>query len=91
MTDDITALRQAQYLVFPSGPVMRVLDALEASQAECARLRAALEDIADPITAWQRDLPEGYTLDGAAAVSIFNNAETGRRMARAALATKETK
>lgn len=53
--------------------------------AEVARLKQALRDIADPITAWQRDLQDGYTLDGAACVRMADDPETYRRMAREAL------
>ena len=53
--------------------------------AEVERLRQALRDIADPIAAWQRDLEEGYTLDGAACVRMADDPETYRRMAREAL------
>lgn len=56
-----------------------------ASAAEVARLRQALRDIADPIPAWQRDLEEGYELDGAACVRMADDPETYRRMAREAL------
>ena len=57
----------------------------EALQAENERLRQALRDIADPIAAWQRDLKEGYKLDGAACVRMADDPETYRRMAREAL------
>lgn len=56
-----------------------------ADAAEVARLRQALRDIADPISAWQRDLEEGYTLDGAMCVHLANDPETYKRMAREAL------
>ena len=52
---------------------------------EIERLRGALEDIADPITAWQRDLKDGERINGAAAVHLSEQAETYRRMARKAL------
>lgn len=52
---------------------------------EVARLRQALRDIADPIPAWQRDLQDGYTLDGAECVRMADDPETYRRMAREAL------
>ncbi|MEY5098924.1 MAG: hypothetical protein RJA36_1643 [Pseudomonadota bacterium] len=53
--------------------------------AEVARLKQALRDIADPISAWQRDLQPGYTLDGAMCVHMANDPETYKRMAREAL------
>lgn len=52
---------------------------------EVARLRQALRDIADPIAAWQRDLPVGHSLDGAAAVRMAADPEAYKRIARAAL------
>ncbi|MDO6385633.1 hypothetical protein [Uliginosibacterium sp. 31-12] len=56
-----------------------------ADAAEVARLRQALRDIADPISAWRRDLKDGYTLDGAMCVHMASDPETYRRMAREAL------
>lgn len=56
-----------------------------ADAAEVARLRQALRDIADPIAAWQRDLQDGYTLDGGMCLHMANDPETYRRMAREAL------
>lgn len=53
---------------------------------EADKLLQALRDIADPIAAWERDLPPGYTLDGAACVRMADNPETYRRMAREAIA-----
>lgn len=52
-----------------------------------ARLRGILADIIDPIAAMQRDLPEGYRLDGAMAVHMANDPEHYKRIARAALTT----
>lgn len=49
-------------------------------------LRQALQDIADPISAWQRDLEPGHALDGVACVFMASNPETYKRMAREALA-----
>lgn len=53
---------------------------------EADKLLQALRDIADPIAAYERDLPPGYTLDGAACVRMADNPETYRRMAREAIA-----
>ena len=53
--------------------------------SELERLRQALRDIADPISAWRRDLQPGYTLDGAMCVHMANDPETYKRMAREAL------
>lgn len=60
---------------------------------EADKLLQALRDIADPIAAYERDLPPGYTLDGAACVRMADNPETYRRMAREAIAvwSKEVK
>lgn len=49
------------------------------------RLLQALQDIADPIAAWRRDLKEGERLDGQAALYMASKAETYQRMAREAL------
>lgn len=53
--------------------------------AEVERLRQALRDITDPIAAWQRDLQEGYELDGGMCVHMAADPETYKRMAREAL------
>lgn len=53
---------------------------------EADKLLQALRDIADPIAAYERDLPPGYKLDGAACVRMADNPETYRSMAREAIA-----
>lgn len=45
----------------------------------------ALRDILDPIAAMTRDLPEGYKLDGIAAVRSSDNPQTYKDIARKAL------
>jgi len=63
----------------PGGEVVReCLDEIE-------RLRTALGDIINPIGAMQRDLEDGYQLDGAMAVAMANDPEHYKRIARAAL------
>ena len=52
---------------------------------EIERLRGALADIINPIGAMQRDLEDGYQLDGAMAVALANDPEHYKRIARAAL------
>ena len=52
---------------------------------EVKRLRLVLENIADPIPAMEKSLPKGYKLDGQAAISLANDPETYRSIARAAL------
>ena len=52
---------------------------------EIERLRTALGDIINPIGAMQRDLEEGYDLNGAMAVAMANDPEHYKRIARAAL------
>ena len=81
---NIKKMRASSYLLpDPGGEVVReCLDEIE-------RLRGALEDIADPITAWQRDLKDGERINGAAAVHLSEQAETYRRMARKALTPNE--
>jgi hypothetical protein len=49
------------------------------------RYEQALRDILDPIGAMRRDLPEGYRLDGAAAVRAADNPQTYKDIARKAL------
>jgi hypothetical protein len=58
--------------------------------AEVERLRQALRDIADPISAWQRDLQPGYELDGGMCVHMANDPETYKRMAREALSERSS-
>lgn len=60
-------------------------DCGDCSRYERNRLRGILADIIDPIAAMQRDLPEGYRLDGAMAVHMANDPEHYKRIARAAL------
>lgn len=63
----------------PGGEVVReCLDEIE-------RLRTALGDIINPIGAMQRDLEDGYDLNGAMAVAMANDPEHYKRIARAAL------
>jgi len=52
---------------------------------EIERLRGVLADIINPIGAMQRDLEDGYQLDGAMAVALANDPEHYKRIARAAL------
>ena len=52
---------------------------------EIERLRTALGDIINPIGAMQRDLEDGYDLNGAMAVAMANDPEHYKRIARAAL------
>ena len=52
---------------------------------EIDRLRSVLADIINPIGAMQRDLEEGYDLNGAMAVAMANDPEHYKRIARAAL------
>lgn len=61
------------------------MDEAEALLAEVEKLRLALADIADPISAWRRDLKDDERLDGAMAVHLANDPETYRSMARDAL------
>ena len=62
----------------PGGEVVReCLDEIE-------RLRTALGDIINPIGAMQRDLEDGYDLNGAMAVAMANDPEHYKRIARAA-------
>lgn len=49
------------------------------------RYRQALEDILNPVGAMKRDLPNGYKLDGHAAVRAGANPETYKDIARKAL------
>lgn len=46
----------------------------------------ALQDVVNPIAAIQRDMPEGYRLDGMAAMRAAENPETYREIARKAIA-----
>jgi hypothetical protein len=66
-----------------------LLDRAEQAEAEVERLREALEDVIDPISKMERELEDGYNLDGAMAVSLSRDPEYLRSIARAAL--KETK
>ena len=59
--------------------------AMMEAAAELERLRGALADIINPIGAMQRDLEDGYRLDGAMAVAMANDPEHYKRIARAAL------
>lgn len=59
---------------------------VERLRAERDALRQALADIADPISAWQRDLKEDERLEGMMAVRLARDPETYKRMARNALA-----
>lgn len=54
-------------------------------EAETARLRQALEDVANPVAMWERSLPEGCVLNGAMVAQMANDPETYRRIANAAL------
>lgn len=58
---------------------------VERVEADNKRMREALEDIVDPIVAMQRDLPEGYSFNGAMALSIVQNPEYYKSIARAAI------
>ena len=57
----------------------------ETMTAEIKRLRGVLQDLADPIAAMQRDLPEGHRLDGMMANAIVQNPHYYREAARKAL------
>lgn len=50
-----------------------------------AKLEQALKDIVAPIAAMRRNLPEGAKLNGGAAVSLSNDANYLREIARKAL------
>ena len=58
---------------------------LEEGIHEIERLRGVLADIINPIGAMQRDLEDGYQLDGAMAVAMANDPEHYKRIARDAL------
>jgi hypothetical protein len=77
---DTKKMRKCSHLLpDPGGEVVReCLDEIE-------RLRSALADIINPIGAMQRDLEDGYRLDGAMAVAMANDPEHYKRIARAAL------
>lgn len=68
------------------GQLLKRISKADQLQAENAALRQALRDIADPVSAWRRDLRPGYTLDGAMCVQMRNDPETYKRLAREALA-----
>lgn len=61
------------------------ITAMTEAATEIERLRMALGDIINPIGAMQRDLEEGYVLNGAMAVAMANDPEHYKRIARAAL------
>lgn len=63
---------------------------LTASRAECEGLRAALEEIANPLDTMRRRAAEtGRRLDGAIANTLANDANHLKQIARAALSQKE--
>ena len=53
--------------------------------AENARLRTALEDIANPLQRLKRNMPEGYKLDGHTTTSLLNSVDFHKDIARQAL------
>jgi len=53
--------------------------------AENARLRTALEDIANPLQRLKRNMPEGYKLDGHTTTSLLNSVDFYKDIARQAL------
>jgi hypothetical protein len=58
----------------------------EAALAEIERLRAALQEISQPLTTMQdRATKEGLIFNGETALNIINNPEYYRQLARAAL------
>ena len=64
---------------------------LTASRAECEGLRAALEEIANPLDTMRRRAAEtGRRLDGAIANTLANDANHLKQIARSALSQKET-
>ena len=60
-------------------------DRIEALEAQNKVLRDALTDIENPIAAMQRDVPEGYSFNGAIALSIIERPEHYMSIARKAL------
>lgn len=74
-----------------SGDVRQAADLIEALAAEIARLREALEEIADPIGFIQREAAaEGNQINGAMLVQIANDPAHLKRIARTALQHKDT-
>ena len=62
------------------------IDGLRAELAECI---AALEKIANPISAMKRALPVGATLNGAMATTLSNDPSYLKEIAKAALAARK--
>jgi len=55
---------------------------------EVERLKQCLQDIADPLTALRRDLPDGYRLNGDMIIHILNNPATYTDIAKRGLEGK---
>lgn len=77
MTMDTKKMRACAPLLPPPGAevVVQCLDEID-------RLRAGLEDVANPIAAMQRKMPDGYRLDGVAAIHALKDPQTFIQMAR---------
>ncbi len=62
-----------------------------APQTDDARMREALEEIANPISFWRRQLRPDEILDGAMAVHLANDPQTYIDIAKKALAARGAK
>jgi|JI10StandDraft_1071094.scaffolds.fasta_scaffold184261_9 hypothetical protein len=62
---------------------------VERLRAELAECIAALEKIANPISAMKRALPVGATLNGAMATTLSNDPNYLKEIAKAALAARK--
>lgn len=69
--------------------VARAIDREIALRAELAECIAALEKIANPISAMKRALPVGATLNGAMATTLSNDPSYLKEIAKAALAARK--
>lgn len=61
------------------------MNELLSAQDLLKRYKQALKDILDPIAAMRRNLPEGYQLDGPAAIRAVDNPQTYKDIASEAL------
>jgi hypothetical protein len=57
--------------------------------AEVERLNQCLQDILNPLSALERDLPEGYRLNGGMVVHLLNNPQTYKDIAKRGLEGSE--